>query len=798
MSLFAALLFSLFLRSADDFTLTVNVADAGGKAVTQAMVLLEHTTDQKKWEASTGDRGSVQFERLPSGAYVLRIVKEGYYVEDTDLRMEASKVVDFTLVAIETRRDEVEVIARPEAINLEAVATQQTVNDEVIQNLPYTGRRNFLNALTLMPGVLRDNLGGMHIHGSRSDQIRYQLDGINITDPAGGIASNIPIDAIESVDLDLSGYSAEFGKGSGGVVRVESKFIGDKVRWDLTDFLPGVNFRRKTISDFSPRFLLSGPLVRKKAWFMYSGSLRYVRTFNEDLPDPVNRQNQTVADQLVKLQWNLGESHVLTTSVLSNSEYYGNLGLGPLRPLEATTNFLRRGTTAAVANRNIIRGTLFDTTVQWTHRRESNLAKGTSTLYVRPTGWTGNFFVDRRGRSDRFHVGQVIALERKWKEVGHRFKFGGEFDYVISNLLMRRRPFLLFDSDGMLQLGVRFEGGEYADIRNREVGFYVQDRMTLTRRLQVELGLRGDRESVVGRINLAPRAGLSFLPFGNERSKFSAGIGQFYDSVTLDNFQLPRLQRRLTTWYGTDGIAEQVPAPTAVRVAEDLRSPYGIHWNAAWDNEWAPRWVSRINFIQKRGKHQTRLASTPTPEGFDLIFNSSGKSSYDAVELSIDRPVRTNLRILGSYIYSQAKGRPSLSMDFPDPGLDRIDTALVDWNSRHRFVTWGYFPFLFSTSASYAVEARSGFPFSSIDQFGYLAGPYNGMSLPPYFSTNFSLEKEIRVILGKRIAVRLGVTNLFNRFNPRYVDANVNSPNYLHLSDSSGRAFVGRVRLLKK
>src|SRR6185369_11965215 len=206
-----------------------------------------------------------------------------------ELRLEASKIVDFTMVPIETRHDEVEVIARPEPINVEAVSTQQTINDEVIQNLPYTGRRNFLNALTLMPGVLRDNDGGMHIHGSRSDQIRYQLDGINVTDPAGGLGSNIPIDAIESVDLDLSGYSAEFGKGSGGVVRVESKFVGDKMKWDLTDFLPGINFKRMTVSDVGPRLLVSGPIVHGKAWFMYSNTLRYVRTFNEDLPEHSNR-----------------------------------------------------------------------------------------------------------------------------------------------------------------------------------------------------------------------------------------------------------------------------------------------------------------------------------------------------------------------------------------------------------------------------------------------------------------------------------------------------------------------------
>jgi outer membrane receptor protein involved in Fe transport len=798
MPLLAAVFLSLFVHFADDLTLSVNVADANGKAIPQATVLLENTTDQKFLEASTSETGACHFDRLPIGSYVLRVAKDGFYVNEVEIRLEASKVVDFTLVPVESRHDEIDVIARPEPINVDAVSDQQTVNDEVIQNLPYTGRRNFLNALTLMPGVLRDSNGGMHIHGSRSDQIRYQLDGLNVTDPAGGLGSNIPIDAIESVDLDLTGYSAEFGKGSGGVVRVESKFVGDKLKWDFTDFLPGVNFRRKTVADFSPRFLLSGPIVRGKAWFMYSGSVRYVRTFNEELPEGVNRQNQTSADQLVKLQWNLGESHVLTLSLLSNSAYFGNAGLSPLRPLEATTNFLQRGTTAAVSDRDIIGGAIFETTVQWTHARDSDLAKGTRMLVAKPNGWSGNFFADRRGRTDRFHVGQTVTKERTWKGIVHQFKAGAEGDYVISDLTMTRRPFQIRDSTDHLQLVVDFDGPDSAEVRNNELGFFVQDRMKVTPRLQVELGLRADHERVVGTTNVAPRLAASFLPFGDDRSKLSGGVGMFYDNVTLNNFQYARMQRRLTTVYDSAGVPEQVPAPTAIGVSPDLQSPYGIHWNAGWDQEWAPRWVSRINFVQKRDRHQTRLGAVPAVNGFDLEFNSSGRATYNAIELSIDRPIRTNLRFLGSYIYSQAKARPTLAIDFPDPALEEIELAPVDWNAAHRLVTWAYFPFPWKTSASFAIEARSGFPFTPVDQVGHVAGPYNEFNMPAFFSTNISLEKEIPIIFGKRMAVRLSVTNLFNRFNPRYIDANVDSPMYLRLSDSSGRSFTGRVRLLKK
>ena len=124
----------------------------------------------------------------------------------------------------------------------------------------------------------------------------------------------------------------------------------------------------------------------------------------------------------------------------------------------------------------------------------------------------------------------------------------------------------------------------------------------------------------------------------------------------------------------------------------------------------------------------------------------------------------------------------------------------VDWNTPHRFVGWGYFPMPSGLSASFSVEARSGFPFTVIDDLNHIVSAYNARHIPAYFVTNASLEKEIPIPLGrgKRAAFRVGVTNLFNRFNPRFVDANVSSPYFLSLSDSSRRHFSARVRILKK
>ncbi len=800
MYLWALLFLSFLAPQIDALSLSGVVLDTSGRPVSGAQVRLEEPTTQKHWDVGTQADGLFTFDRLSLGTYRLSIRHQGYFEMSSEVRLESSKIIEFTLAEAETLTEEVDVIARPEPINTEAIAPQNVVNEGVIQSIPYTGRQNFLNALSLMPAVMKDSSNQIHIHGSRPDQIRYQMDGLYLTDAtAGGLTSNIPIDSIESVNLDLANYSAEFGKSSGGVVNVHSQFIGNKYRFNITDFIPGWDFRQKSIAEFSPRLLASGPVVQQKLWFMYSGTLHYVHSILEEIKPPGNSRTQTDTDQLLKLQWNVRESHVVTMHMLHNGAYFGNSGLSVVRPRETTTNFFRRGITLGLSNRQFAKGKLIETTLQWSRRRDNDLAKGTEPLEARPEFWRGHFFTDRRERAKRVHVVQTVAWDAKAGRVTHRFKTGAEVDRVESIVQLDRRPYTLFNEWGAVRQSVTFAGPNHAGIRNWEYGTFFQDRI-VWERLQVELGIRFDRESVVGRNNFSPRAGFSFLPFGTPRTKFSGGVGLFYDNITLTNLQWPYFQRRFMTTYMEDGAPAEAAAAADVSVSPALRNPSGTHWNVGWEHEWAPRWVSRIDYIQKAGKNQTRLSARPSPAGFDMVFDNSGRSHYRAVELSIDRPIRTNLRFLGSYIYSKATARPTLSFDFPDPAVELAHESPVDWDTPHRFVGWGYFPLPVRLNGSFSVEARSGFPYTMITDLNTHLGGYNANRLPTFFVTNVGVEKELPIPWGsgRRVAFRVGVTNLFNRFNPRFVDANVNSFSFGNFSDSSRRHFSARVRLLKK
>src|SRR5215510_6777040 len=188
-----ATLLLLWFFQTNSLSLTGVVFDSEAKPVAEARVHLEEPTARQQWDADTKPDGTFRFDRLAFGTYRITVRREGYFETSSEVRLESSKTVEFTLAAAETLKQEVEVIARPEPINTDSVAPQNVVNDEVIQNLPYTGRQNFLNALSLMPGVLRDNRDEIHIHGSRPDQVRYQLDGLYLTDASGsGMVASIP------------------------------------------------------------------------------------------------------------------------------------------------------------------------------------------------------------------------------------------------------------------------------------------------------------------------------------------------------------------------------------------------------------------------------------------------------------------------------------------------------------------------------------------------------------------------------------------------------------------------------
>ena len=79
--------------------------------------------------------------------------------------------------------------------------------------------------MTQAPGANQENkLGGLSIDGASAGENRYIIDGIETTNLQSGISGkNVIADFVEEVQVKSSGYTAEFGGATGGVINVITK-----------------------------------------------------------------------------------------------------------------------------------------------------------------------------------------------------------------------------------------------------------------------------------------------------------------------------------------------------------------------------------------------------------------------------------------------------------------------------------------------------------------------------------------------------------------------------------------------
>jgi hypothetical protein len=224
--------------------LAITVVDENGVAVPGARVTLSAQEGLRKVE--TDFSGRWLWTDLAPGTYQVRVEKEGFYAFISDeVRAGEIGTLEITLNHVREFVEVVNVVYSPPAIDPVKTSSSQNLTSEEVVNLPYTVTRDIRYALPLMPGVLQDAFGQVHVNGSSTRQIVDRLDGFNITDPANGLFTlRVSTDALRSVEVLGSRASAEHGKGSGGVLNLATGMGDDRVRFSSTDFVPSLQNRK--------------------------------------------------------------------------------------------------------------------------------------------------------------------------------------------------------------------------------------------------------------------------------------------------------------------------------------------------------------------------------------------------------------------------------------------------------------------------------------------------------------------------------------------------------------------------
>src|SRR5713226_8951728 len=101
-----------------------------------------------------------------------------------------------------------------------------------------------IDALPLVPGVVRAPNGTVLIYGSNEHHSGFVVNSANVTDPVTGqFQPTVPIDSVDTVTVYKTPYLAQYGGFTSGIVSVDTRRGGDKWHYELNDPFPEFRVR---------------------------------------------------------------------------------------------------------------------------------------------------------------------------------------------------------------------------------------------------------------------------------------------------------------------------------------------------------------------------------------------------------------------------------------------------------------------------------------------------------------------------------------------------------------------------
>jgi hypothetical protein len=714
------------------------------------------------------------------------------------------ETVAITLNHEQELRESLDVSYSPPIIDPTDTASSETLNSREIINIPYATTRDFRGVLTYIPRIVRTPNGQLHINGSSATQIFSQLDGFNVSHPVSGLLDiKVSPDALRSIEVQGSRYSAEHGKGSGGVLSLSSGMGDDRYRFTVTDFIPSFQYNKGVnINGWTPRATFSGPLRKNRAWFFNAIDGEYNLDVINELPRGADQNNAWRLNNLAKTQVNLSQSNILTAGFLFNLFHVNHAGLSQFSPIETTRELRQSAYLLTIKDQfYLANGFLLEFGFGAGQFGSDQLPLGRLPYVVSPDAAGGNYYRTSETLSRRLQWMANFSFPALQWRGKHEIRTGVDIERIGYWNYIERRPLSILRTDGSLTREVIFDNEPEFNRTNFIFSGYAQDRWAASERLLIEMGLRLDRDTVIRRTVFSPRIAATYMLTSDRETKLSAGVGLYYDATNLGIITRPMEGRRFDQFYAEDGHTPLgAPIETSFTVNEDnLKAPRSLNWSVGLERRLPASIYLGVEVIEKRGADGFAYVSRAVWPANQLngryALSSGREDRYRAMSVTFRRAFKSNYELFASYTRSST--RSNAVFDFT---LDRIlfseqSGGPLPWDAPNRLISWGWLPLIKGFDLSYALEWRTGYPYSLINEEQVIVGEANSQRLPDYFSLNLHVEKRFR-FLGVNLAIRGGFNNVTNRDNPAEVNNNVDSPKFLTYGGVQNRAFVGRIRFL--
>jgi carboxypeptidase family protein len=769
---------------------------------------------------TTDDKGAFEFPGLVPGGYDLACAAVGYEPveqKDVEITEQPPPVLEIVLPPEVMVKEKIEVKAIARAITGQTNPPSLKLTQPMIKSLPLT-QQKFKAALPLVPGVIRTPNGETNIKGAVETQGLLLVDMADTVDPAtGSFSIDVPLDAIESLQVEKTAYETEYGRFSGGLTAIETKPPSPVWHYELNDFMPTPRIRSGQvvgIEDDEPRLYLTGPLWANHINFSEALTYDFSRQPVRGLAWPHNEIKEEGFNTFTSFQLIPSPSNLLSVNVQFFPLRHEFSNINSLLPQSASSNDGQGGVSLGATNRHLFSsGGVLTSLFQYTEFNSYAHGQGPADLLVTPDGYGGNYFDAWTRFSNEQQLLSVYKFPRKSWLGQHEWSVGADLVHRGYTGSDTSQPIQLLRTDGSLAEQINFSGPASLHAEDNEGAAFIEDHWAFNNHVAVDAGLRFSGQSLGEPAAISPRAGVVFSPGTSGRTVFRGGFGVFYDRVPLLAGDFVNNPERTITQFDTLGnpLGPPITFQNAyIKVLENGQqivpsnhrlssTPYNLTWNSEIDQELTPRLLVRLSYLGSR-TYNIFVVDPLLEPGIQptMLLSNSGRSRYSEFESTVRFRASEQTDLNVSYVWSSARGDlntlSSIFVPFEQPVIRPDFFGDQPSNVPNRLITWARVHVPWRITLGPVLDLHSGFPYSNFDTLQNYVGTPNGQRFPTFFSLDTQISKDFHFPLIGWLKKRdfrgmFTVFNLTNSLNPRDVYSNVDSPLFGHFVGYQHRVY---------